>query len=189
MKTLVLKIAIVFLFCTAFSMNAFAQRDENIKETGLKAGIIFPIGDWTDSYGTGFMVGDLSKWVLSPNVRVVGRLEIAFFGGKDITQNYYPGYSYTYSTSPIGILTAGMGFEFVPDPKSGFYGILDFPSMNVIMSGSGLKVGAGIGFGYNFSWGKADLALEVKGNVYNALLTQKSESTMGGLQIGLQTAF
>jgi hypothetical protein len=189
MKIVVVKIVFVFLFCFTFSMNVFAQTNDNVKSTGIKAGIVFPIGDLSDNYGIGFMVADLTKWYLSGNVRAVGRMELTFLGGKEITEVLYPGYSYTHTTSPIGILTAGIGFEFFLEPKGGFYGILDFPSMNIIMAGSGFRVGFGIGFGYEFSWSKAVLGLEARYNLYNALLAQTTEQSQAALQVGLEIAF
>ena len=184
------KIVFVSLFCLAFSMNVFAQKNENIKTTGIKAGIIFPVGDWSSDYGAGFNVSDLTKWYLSKTVRVLGRMELTFIGGKEVSKEIYPGYNYTYTTNPFGILTAGSGLEFSFEPKGGLYGILDFPSMNIIIAqGTDLRVGFGLGFGYEFSWGKALFGLELRGNLYNALLTQKAEQSIAGIQLGFEVAY
>jgi len=185
---LAVKIVFFLLFCYTFSMNIFGQKIENIKSTGIKAAVIFPVGDFSDYYSTGFMVADVTKWYLSGNVRAVGRLELAFFGGKEISAIGYPGY--TYTTNPIGIFTAGTGLEITFEPKSGFYGILEFPSMNIDMAqGTGFRVGLGIGFGYEFYLGKSMFGFEVRYNRYNALLIQNSEKSQIGLQFGLEAAF
>ncbi len=179
-----------FLFVIALSVNASAQSRINIKTDGIKGGIDFPIGSWSDNNGIGFNVADLTKWNVSNNVRVLGRLELTFFGGKQVTQQYYPGYSYTYNTNPIGIFTAGSGFEFNLGENSGFYTMLDVPSMNVIIgTGTGLKVGFGVGLGYEFTVGEASFGCELRGNLYNAFLTNPGEQSIAAIQVGFEAAY
>jgi len=179
----------VFLFCFAFSINTFAQSKLNIKTDGIKGGIDFPVGSWSSDNGLGFNVADLTKWNVSNEVRVLGRLELTFFGGKEITEQYY-GYSYTHSTNPIGIFTAGSGFEFNFGDNSGFYTMLDIPSMNIIIgTGTGLKVGFGVGFGYEFSVGESTFGCEMRGNLYNAFLTDPGEQSIAAIQVGFEAAF
>ena len=188
-----MKNSIVFvtavLFCLMFGTNSFAQTDENIKSSGIKAGIDIPVGDWSSNYGIGFNVADLTKWNVSNNVRILGRTELTFFGGAEVTQQSY-GYSYSYTTNPIGIITAGSGVEINLSQQRGFYAMLDFPSMNIIIgTGTGLKVGVGLGFGYEFTLGKALFGCEVRGNLYNAFLTQQNESSLAGIQLGFEAAY
>jgi len=63
--------------------NTSSGRSSTWKSTGIKAGVVVPIGNISDYYSTGFMVADLSKWYLSKYVRTLGRLELAFLGGKE----------------------------------------------------------------------------------------------------------
>jgi hypothetical protein len=193
MKTSAVIFVAALLFCS-LSANIFAQKDENVKIGGIKAAVVFPVGEWTDGYSTGFMVADITKWNYSERVRITGRMEMTFFGGKEVTQTAYPGYTYTYTTNPIAILTAGSGMEVKLDHKGSLYGILDFPSLNIILGqGNGFRVGLGLGFGYEFTLGKSLFGVEVRYNYYNALLTQSTnshtESSQGALQLGFEAAF
>lgn len=181
--------AFAILFCITLSISLFGQEDPNIKTSGIKAGIDIPIGNWSSDYGIGFNAADLTKWNISDNVRVLGRTELTFFGGKEVSQSYY-GYTYNYNTNPIGIITAGSGFEFTFSKESGFYSMVDIPSMNIIIgTGTGLKVGFGIGFGYEFTAGKALFGCELRGNLYNAFLTQSDEESIAAIQIGFEAAY
>ncbi len=192
MKNLV-KIVLAALFFIVFSMNVLAQKIENVKTTGIKAGINFPVGTWSSDYSTGFNVADLTKWNITKNVRILGRMEVTFFGGTEVTQTVtYYGHSYTntYQTNPFGILTAGSGVELSFIGNGGPYAILDFPSMNIIVGKlTDVRVGFGAGFGFEFSIGKALLGLEVRGNLYNAFLTQKAEQSIAGVQLGFEAAY
>jgi len=181
--------AFAILFCITFSISALAQSDPNVKTSGIKAGLDIPVGEWSSDFGIGFNVADLTKWNVSDNVRILGRTELTFFGGTETTRNYY-GYSYTYTTNPIGIITAGSGVEFNFTKDSGFYTMLDIPSMNIIIgSGTGLKVGFGIGLGYEFSVGKTLFGCELRGNLYNAFLTQNGEQSIAAVQLGFEAAY
>ena len=189
MKNTIMYVAVV-LFCVMFSKNSFAQTDENIKTSGIKAGIDIPIGNWSSDYSIGFNVADITKWNVSNNVRILGRTELTFFGGTSVTRQYGNGYSYTYNTNPVGIITAGTGIEINLSQKRGFYTMLDFPSMNIIIgTGTGLKVGFGLGLGYEFSLGKALFGCELRGNLYNAFLTQTGEQSSAAIQFGFEAAY
>lgn len=185
-----IRLVIAALFFAVFSISVFAQTDNNIKTSGIKAGIDIPIGDWSSDYGIGFNVGDITKWNVSDQVRILGRTELTFIGGTEVTQTTLYGYTYKYNTSPIGIITAGSGIEIQMSKESGLYTMLDFPSLNIIIgTGTGLKAGFGIGLGYEFSVGKAQFGLEARGNLYNAFLIQSGEKSIAVLQIGFEAEY
>ncbi len=190
---LVSRIVLILFFLSMFSSRVFSQKEANVKSTGIKSGILIPVGDLADSWGVGFMVADLTKWSISKYVRVIGRIEVTIYGGKEAKQLVYPGPSpiyYTYTTNPLGIITAGSGFEFNFISKNGFYGMLDFPSMNIILAeGSDLRVGFGAGIGYEFFLGKSLFGIELKTNLYNAFLTKTGENSLVGIHLGFETAF
>lgn len=172
------------------NISANAQTNGYVKTSGIKAGIDIPVGTWSSDFGVGFNVADLTKWNITDNTRILGRMEITFFGGKETTIQVYPDYSYTYQTNPIGILTAGSGIEFGLVQNGSLYSIIDFPSMNIIIgTGTNIKVGFGIGLGYELSFGKALIDFEIRGNLYNAFLTQKAEKSIGGLQLSFEAAY
>ena len=181
-----------------FSVIVNAQSNPGVKTTGIKSGILIPVGDLAKSNNVGFMVADLSKWSISRYVKVLGRLEATIYGGKTIEEKIYYGINpydqtllyqtITSTTNPTGIITAGSGFEFSFISKGGgFYTILDIPSINIIAAeNSDLRVGLGIGLGYEFFWNKSLFGIELRGNIYNAFLTQSGEKTLGGVQIGFE---
>ncbi len=173
---------------TAPVYNNYSQRGSNIKNSGIKAGIIFPIGSWSSDYGMGFTVADLTKWNISSNVRILGRMELTFFDGKEVKP--YQSSNYSYITNPFGIITAGSGIEFSFDPDYTVYAIADFPSLNLIIMDSSMpRVGFGIGFGFETSWNKAVFDVAVRGNLYNAFLYYKSEESIAGIQLDFSAAF
>ncbi len=188
-----IKLAIIVLFFAALNISGFAQTDENIKTSGVKAGIDFPIGDWSSDYGIGFNVGDITKWNITNNIKILGRTELTFIGGTQVSRllGIYPNqYTYTYNTNPIGIITAGSGIEINLSGDRGFYTMLDLPSLNIIIgTGTGIKAGFGIGLGYELSVGKALFGFEARGNLYNAFLTQSGEKSMAVIQIGFTAEY
>ncbi len=168
--------------------NNYTQRGPNIKNTGIKAGIIFPVGSWSSDYGMGFTVADLTKWNISSNVRILGRMELTFFDGKEVTPSQ--GSDYSYITNPFGIITAGSGIEFGFDPDYIVYVIADFPSLNVIiLDNYMLRVGFGIGVGFESSWGKAVFDVSARTNLYNSFLYYKAEQSIAGIEIDFGVTF
>lgn len=198
---IIAKVFLIFFVLTILSTVVYSQKDMNVKTSAIKSGILIPVGELANSSGIGFGISDLTKWSISKYVKVLGRLEAAVYSGKKIENKILVGYDYQrniplyasfdVTTNPIGIITAGSGFEFSFTSKDeGFYTLLDFPSINAIIAKYGeLRAGLGMGFGYEFSWGKSLFGLEFRGNIYNLFLTQTDEKTLAGLQIGFTATF
>lgn len=197
------KLILIFFFLSTFNSVVLSQKDKdiNVKTTAIKSGILIPVGELAKSNSVGFIVADLTKWSLSKYVKVLGRLEAAVYGGKKIENKIIVGYDYqtntpiymdiSETTNPIGILTAGSGFEFTSGSKDGgFFASVDFPSINMIISKYGeLRAGLGAGLGYEFTWGQSLLGFEFKGTAYNVFLSESGEKILMGIQVGFEAAF
>jgi len=126
---IIAKVFLVFFVLTILRTVVYSQKDMNVKTTGIKSGILLPVGELANGWGVGFMAADLTKWSISKYVRVVGRMEAAIYGGKEKETQIFAGYDShnqpifikeKTTTQPIGVITAGSGFEFNFTSKNGF---------------------------------------------------------------------
>lgn len=177
-------LAIIGLLIIFYVETSFSQTEEKFKSSGIDVNLLIPIGDLGKAQSYGFMIGDLTRWDLNENMKILGRIELGAFGAeKETLKDEFTGMEYTTYTEELLAVIIGSGFQY--ELENNAFILFNFPSINYLYR---LRVGAGIGGGLNMSWGKSQLGIEGKFNIYNLFFTREEEKTLMTVGLGFWVA-